>query len=413
MSVRTKSVKSGYGWVVLAVCFLAGCTCAANMAKVTSLAPLLMSIYGFDANVLGWMIALFYVMGFVLAFPTAAIIGKIGIRNAILIAVGCSAVGSLLGALSSGNLALFMVSRIIEGAGMGVMGVAGASAIAPWFGPERRGLALGIWSMWVALCMCICPVLYGWVTESRGLPYTAVWWGNVVFDVIVGIAFFVLYAEPAETASAGQAAKAAGADGPRAEGGGNIRRAFQNKTLWMLALIFLLDEAAFMGVNGFLTTYLQSELGTTLVFATMISSMFGVAGAIFAPVSGAVADWLKNRKWLLLGALFVGVLYTCVVFVCRIPALYYLIAIPAGVVGGVVPSCITQAIPQTVDRPDDVPAANAMIGFTQNIGMFIGSIFMGNAIMAFGWTRGAWLVLMPCFIICVVIFLAGLRKAKF
>ena len=74
MAVRTKSVKSGYGWVVLAVCFLAGCTCAANMAKVTSLAPLIMSIYGFSPDVLGWVIAVFYVMGFVLAFPTAAII---------------------------------------------------------------------------------------------------------------------------------------------------------------------------------------------------------------------------------------------------------------------------------------------------------------------------------------------------
>ena len=410
MAVRTKSVKSGYGWVVLAVCFLAGCTCAANMAKVTSLAPLIMSIYGFSPDVLGWVIAVFYVMGFVLAFPTAAIIGKIGIRNAILVAVACSAAGSLLGALASGNLALFMVSRIIEGAGMGVMGVAGASAIAPWFAPERRGLPMGIWSMWVALCMCICPALYGWMTEARGLPYTAVWWGNVVFDVIVGVVFFLLYAEPAEAQLPGSAASA-GADG--GETGGNIRRAFKNKTLWMLALIFLLDEAAFMGVNGFLTTYLQSELGTTLVFATMISSMFGVAGAIFAPVSGAVADWLKNRKWLLLGALFIGILYTCVVFVCRIPALYYAIAIPAGIVGGVVPSCITQAIPQTVDRPDDVPAANAMIGCTQNVGMFIGSIFMGQAITAFGWMRGAWTALMPCFIVCVVIFLAGLRKAKF
>ncbi|MBQ4309757.1 MAG: hypothetical protein II772_08515, partial [Lachnospiraceae bacterium] len=78
-----------------------------------------------------------------------------------------------------------------------------------------------------------------------------------------------------------------------------------------------------------------------------------------------------------------------------------------------VPSCIMQAIPQTVARPDDIPAANAMVGFTQNIGMFIGSIFMGQAITAFGWMRGAWTALMPCFIVCVVIFLAGLRKAKF
>ena len=68
-----------------------------------------------------------------------------------------------------------MVSRFLEGAGMGVMGVAGASAIAPWFAPEKRGFPLGIWAMWVALAMCICPVLYGYVVDTLALPWQTVW----------------------------------------------------------------------------------------------------------------------------------------------------------------------------------------------------------------------------------------------
>ena len=160
MAVKTKSTDSSYGWVVLAVTFLAGFTAPANMAKVTALAPVVMQTFGFGPDTLGWVIALFYVLGFVMAFPTAGLINKLGIRNVVLIAIGCAAVGSVMGALTE-NVTVFMVSRFFEGAGMGVMGVAGASAIAPWFAPEKRGFPLGIWAMWVALAMCICPVLYG------------------------------------------------------------------------------------------------------------------------------------------------------------------------------------------------------------------------------------------------------------
>ena len=190
MAVKTKSTDSSYGWVVLAVTFLAGFTAPANMAKVTALAPVVMQTFGFGPDTLGWVIALFYVLGFVMAFPTAGLINKLGIRNVVLIAIGCAAVGSAMGALTE-NVTVFMVSRFLEGAGMGVMGVAGASAIAPWFAPEKRGFPLGIWAMWVALAMCICPVLYGYVVDTLALPWQTVWWGTFVFDIVVGIVFLI------------------------------------------------------------------------------------------------------------------------------------------------------------------------------------------------------------------------------
>ena len=52
--------------------------------------------------------------------------------------------------------------------------------------------------MWVALAMCICPVLYGFMVDTLGMPWQAVWWGTVGFYVVVGILFFVVYREPAD-----------------------------------------------------------------------------------------------------------------------------------------------------------------------------------------------------------------------
>ena len=76
MAVKTKSTDSGYGWAILAVTFLAGFTAPANMAKVTALAPVVMAQFGFGPDVLGWVIALFYVLGFVMAFPTRGLSTK-------------------------------------------------------------------------------------------------------------------------------------------------------------------------------------------------------------------------------------------------------------------------------------------------------------------------------------------------
>lgn len=400
MAVKTKSTDSSYGWVILAVTFLAGFTAPANMAKVTALAPVIAATFGFGPDVLGWVIALFYVLGFVMAFPTTGLINKLGIRNVVLIAIGCAIVGSVLGAVST-DATVFMISRVFEGAGMGVMGVAGASAIAPWFKPEKRGLPLGIWAMWVALAMCICPVLYGFLVDTLGMPWQAVWWGTVVFDIIVGVLFLALYREPANPQASEEELQE--------RGKANFKRAYKNPALWGLALIFLFDEAAFMAINGFLTTYLTEQLATTLVFATGIASAFGVAGAVCAPLSGWLSDLLKTRKRILCFALVAGVAYTAVVFTCQDPNLYWGIMVLAGIAGGFVPSVIWQATPDTVE-PDDVPAANSLVAFTQNFGMFIGAIFMGNAITAFGWATGSYVALVPCYVICLVIFLFTVRK---
>ena len=42
---------------------------------------------------------------------------------------------------------------------------------------------------------------------------------------------------------------------------------------------------------------------------------------------------------------------------------------------------------------------------------FLGAIFMGNAITAFGWSTGSYVSLVPCYIVCLVIFFVTVRKS--
>jgi MFS family permease len=415
-----KPVSKNYGWIVLAVTFLAGFTAPANMAKVTALAPVVARVFNFELDIISWVIAMFFILGFVLAFPAAAIIKKLGIRKVVSIAVICGAAGSLLGAVTT-NFPVFMVSRVFEGAGMGIMGVAGASAIAPWFPKEKRGFPLGIWAMWVALAMFACPVLYGWISESFGVfnPFEAsiqaltstvstVWWGNFVFDIFILIIFNIFYRDaPKDTVPEEFADEKL-----------RITDVFKNKLLWALGLIFLFDELSFMAVNGLFTTYLTggsptvpSPIALDMLDATLWASAAAILGTIMAPIFGKISDALKSRKWVLLIALLGGVGYTSLVFTSSNIHWYYGIVILGGIAGGGVPSVIWAATPETV-RSELIPSANAFVAFTQNFGMFIGAIAMGSATLSFGWVKASFALLVPCYVICVFILLLGLRKLK-
>lgn len=400
---KSKCIDGSYGWVVVLFTMLVGFVPGSNMAKAISIAPVICQNFMIDSATFGVVVAAFYIMGFILAFPTTGLVNKLGMKGSVIIAVTCGVLGSVMGALAGTNTTVFVVSRVIEGASFGIMGVVGASSIGPWFSPAKRSLPLSIWSMWVAVCMCVCPIMFGWLIETVGVSWTSIWWGAAVYDLVVGILFCVFYRKPLDL-------DAAMAEEGEAAGQASIKRALKSPMLWALALIFLFDEAAYMAINGFITTYLNVELGTTLVFANAIFSLFGFMGAITPPISGWITQKWNNHRWVLLVGLFVAVAYTALVFNLKNPMLFYPLSIFAGIVGGCVPSILWQFTPNTVDTAD-IPAANAFMAFTQNIGMTIGALVIGNAITIWGWGTGSLIGMLPLYIICIIIYFAfGVQK---
>ena len=393
---KSKCVDGSYGWIVVVFTMLVGFVPGSNMAKAISIAPIVCQNFMIDEATFGYVVAAFYIMGFIMAFPTTGFVNKMGMKVSVSLAVACGVIGSIVGAMAGTNTVVFIISRVIEGASFGIMGVAGASSIGPWFSPEKRSLPLSIWSMWVAAMMCVCPILFGWLVESVGIDWTMIWWGAAVYDLIVGILFVIFYREPEDLVV-----------NPEDENAGkaSISRALKSPMLWALALIFLFDEAAYMAINGFITTYLATELGTTLVFATGVFSLFGLMGAITPPISGAITQKFNNHRWVLLVGLIIAVAYTAMIFHIQDPMLFYPLSIFAGIVGGCVPSILWQFAPNTV-QTEDIPAANSFMAFTQNIGMTIGALIIGNAISLWGWGNGSWIGMLPLYIICLIIYFA-------
>ena len=67
-------------WGVVLVIYLASFTAPANMAKATSLAPVLIDFFNIQTDWLGYILGMFNICGILLAFPAVAFVKKLGFR---------------------------------------------------------------------------------------------------------------------------------------------------------------------------------------------------------------------------------------------------------------------------------------------------------------------------------------------
>jgi len=388
----------GRAWAIVLVVFLSGFCMPANMGKTMWLAPLVMEGLGFGPDVLGWLNGVFYILGAIIAFPAASFIRRLGIRASVCIALACGIVGNLIGALS-GTVTMLMVSRIIEGAGFGLMGVIGVAAITPWFPIERRGLPLGVWAMWVAIANALTPILDSAIAEATG-SYVSVWWFFFAMDIVVLVLFLLVYREPSDPYI------------DEAEKAGEVefsyKELFSHKVVWILAALFFLEEGAFIASQGFLTAYVNTVLEAPLMVGSVLVSAGAIWGACFAPISGKISDAIGSRRKVLIFCMISAVLFGLTVFWITDLRVYVIVIILNGFVGGGVASMLwsssTEVVPSHL-----ISGATAALACSQSIGMFLGSMFMGNVVAALGYTHAAWAVLVPCFGLGLIIAVVGLR----
>jgi MFS family permease len=392
----TAKRASGRAWAVVFATYLVGFSVPANMAKVAALGPVLMPFFGIQEDMLGYIMGIFNVLGIILAFPAVSLIKRAGIRVTVITSVACGVIGGVLGAVAT-DYWVFLISRFFEGAGMGIMGVAGATTISPWFPKEKRGLPLAVWGLWVSTAMVICPTLYSYLVESVGLQFQTIWWGKVVFDIFVLAVFLFVYRDPTTPYDDADVSDVFGDN----ETNYKATDIFKSKPLVGLGLIFIFCNMAFMGVTNFLPVYLTSVVGTSLVTAGLITSWYAVTGATMAPIGGKLSDIFKTRKVFILIGLSAGIVFSAVAFTATQEWIYWPLGILGGLTGAMEPTLIWATAPETVPGKL-LPNAMGWLSFTQNIGMVIGTMILGNVILAVGWTVSAFALIIPAYIIGLV-----------
>ncbi len=382
-------------WLILVVVYFLSFMAPVCQFKVPPLASWIIPAYGLDGVTFGYLMSALSIIGFILAIPAAFICKKMGLKKVTALAGVCFVIGAVMAALTT-SIAVLYISRLIEGIGIGLIGVSAPTCISIWFPEKTRGLALGIWATWmpvgITLMFNLAPAI---ATVS---DYTVVFWIVALLSLIALILFVCVYKDP-EGVSVDMGVE------------GSLRDSFKylkNKYIWFLGIGFIVFNFIQLGViNSFYNTYLEAECGFDAITAGSITSILTIMAIFLQPVVGAITDRFKPAKkriWIVLTyALFI----VAFIFAFNVPsmgmvALVIFIAV-AGVAGGMGGGSIRPLAPILLGGSAmGATMAMSVLQLCQNFGATIGAPVFGWAFETFGWANAGYITIMPLLVIAII-----------
>ena len=218
-------------------------------------------------------------------FPGGRLVDRFGARRIAMLGLVIFAIGAAAGAVVS-DLTLLVLTRVVQGAGAGLVSPAALAGAVSGFPPERRGGALGIWGASAGVANLIGPLLGGLLTVAFG--WRADWWALVPLALLAAWAIAqhlpsIVHDEPAPGSRRvlnGQVVAAAG----------------------VAALTF----AVMIGTFYLAEQYLQRAAGYSALGASAVLILVALLVGAGAPLAGRMVDRRGERLPAVIGFVAAG-----------------------------------------------------------------------------------------------------------
>ncbi len=398
---------SGKAWGILAVTYLASFCAPLCQFKIPPLASWLFPAFhgALDSVTFGTLMSAIAIIGVVLAFPAAFIARRMGLKNVILLSVACLGVGSALGGLTN-DLALLMGSRLLEGVGIGLIGVAAPSCVTIWFPERKRGLALGIWATWVPVGSVVAfntaPAIAG------AFGYQAVFFAIAAVCAVAFVLFALVYKMP-----------------PGATGDMGVEGTFKeslkyckNRRIWILGAVFFLFAFTTIGImNTYYNTFLETQLGFDAQTASTLSSVIMFLSLIVAPLTGFVSDRLPLGRKYIVGLVMMLLLIPTGFFMFYTGngaiAVMWVTIVLQGVGGGMCGGSLRPMAPMLMrNTAMGATMAMAIMQLCQNLGSAVGSPLFGAVMSQAGWQTASLVLQLPAYVLAFILCFFILPRGK-
>lgn len=141
----------------------------------------LQTSFGVSTDAVQWVITA-YLLSFTLVLVASGWLAeRFGTRQVFLGALALFTFGSLLCSLSW-SLPLLVLSRVIQGAGGGLLGSISMAIVRREFPKEKLGLGIAVWSLPALASTSFGPTLGGWILGA--LPWQVIFSINIPFGLI-------------------------------------------------------------------------------------------------------------------------------------------------------------------------------------------------------------------------------------
>jgi MFS family permease len=367
--------KAANPWPVLAVAFWVSVAAMMAQFAVPPLMPVLMEAFRVDIHQASATMSIFSITGLLLALPAGLVLQRFGAIATGGVAMAAVIVGCTMAALTR-DFGILLVSRAVQGVGVGLVGVAAPAVVAAVFPPERRGLPMGIWAMWVPVGGVLMYLLAPALAQGFGWPW--VFW-TAAAAAASGLVAYVTVLRRSGVSVGGGAVSAAGHD---------LRRALAGRDIWLLSALFALFACATSVPNNFTTTYLVQERGYTLSAAALVSATVLAGAGVGSVAAGLVSDRIGSRRRVLVTAFALFGLFLAVPFAIAGPA-EPIAFLAVGICLGAVPAVTFASVPELVGGHRLAGGGMAAVMLGQNGGFVIGPIAFAALVPALGWAGAA------------------------
>lgn len=391
-----KKLGGAYAWLVFVLAYLAWLCAPLAQFKVSTLSEPLMQTFGMSTAQFGMLSSSLTLMAVILAIPAAWMVGKMGIKTALVTSVAFLGVGSLIGVFA-GNFGLLLLSRAIEGCGISFAGVAAPTAISMWFPEGKRGLPLALWCTGMPLGSTIANLIVPQVAGASG--WKGAWWLCVIVCAVICALILTLYKDNKD------ADLEAGVESEK----GFFMRGLaylKGKEIWLLCLAFFAFNLICNGIfMGYYPMYLQQGMGMTNVAAGAITSIMPVLTICIMPIMGIVYDKCGRRKPFALVAFALCAAALALGFLGKLPLVWAAVII-FGSMGGLVASATRPMTPEIMEKSGGGALAVAMgmsvMQIAQNLGPTIGAPLFGGMVESMGWMTSSLVLGVPMALIALI-----------
>ena len=370
-------------WDIVAAAVIAGVVAGLQVGKAPAALPAIRADLGLDLVTAGWVTSLYYAVGAILGVVIGMMADRLGPRRLALVGLALLGVGSLFGGLiSSGGLLL--ASRFVEGVGFVGITVAAPKIIAVAARPGDRGLALGIWGIYMPLGMAIAMVVTPLLLQ--GLGWRGLWLANAAAIAVFAVAL---------TWSLRPRRWPARFDAGGGFDWGGARATLGRPGPWLFGGCFVLYTLQWFAIMAWLPTFLIETQGRSAASAALYAAL-----VVFMNVFGNLAAaWLMHRgaaRWLLIlvaylvmGVTAAGIFAEFVGPQWKIP-----LALIFSGVGGLLPASVLAGAPAHAPGRSQVAMASGFVVQGAACGSLLGPPALAAMVGVFGGWQSSWWVML-------------------
>ncbi len=174
-----------YRWLVMAAVMIATFMAVLDATIVNVALSKLMSTFGVSVDRVEWVLTA-YLLIFAVMLPSSGwFADHIGYKRMFVLSLFLFTLGSFLCSLAW-SLGVLIFFRLIQGAGAGILMPVGMAIITREFPPEKRGLALGFWSISASASVSLGPTLGGYLIDRFS-------W-HTIFDINIPVGIIAIIA---------------------------------------------------------------------------------------------------------------------------------------------------------------------------------------------------------------------------